>query len=129
MFQEVKSKYLSYDDQLKTLIQTGNTITKQLQDGKYLILISLNSFLSANEDSTEHESSLKILETRWQELHKQILQSEQDIEQFIIESQFNDEYQALTKARNEYQTWIDSTSSSNSSTEIQVELTREDKIN
>jgi hypothetical protein len=33
-FQEVKAKYLSYDDQLKHLIQTGNTITKQLADSK-----------------------------------------------------------------------------------------------
>jgi deoxyadenosine/deoxycytidine kinase len=70
-------------------------------------------FFIVNEDSNEHETFLKILENRWQELHKQILKSEKDLEQSI----FNDEIQLLTKARNEYQTWIDSTSSSNSNTE------------
>ncbi|CAF4377369.1 unnamed protein product, partial [Adineta steineri] len=54
IIQEVKTKYLSYDDQFKTLIQTGNIITKELKD--------------ANEDSNEHETSLKTLESRSQEL-------------------------------------------------------------
>ncbi|CAF3539694.1 unnamed protein product [Rotaria sordida] len=105
IIQEVKTKYLSYDDQFKVLIQTGNVITKQLKD--------------ANEDSNEHESTLKILENRWQELHKQILKYEQDIEQ----SKFNDEIQELIKIRNEYQTWLDSTPLSYSNTEYQTKLT------
>ncbi|CAF3003132.1 unnamed protein product [Rotaria sp. Silwood2] len=75
--------------------------------------------LLANEDSSEHESTLKVLENRWQELHKQILKCEQDIEQ----SRFNDELQVLTKLRNEYQTWIDSTPLSSSNTENQAKLT------
>ena len=73
------------------------------------------SFISANEDSNEHESFLKTLENRWQELHKQIVNCEKDIEQ----TKFNDEIQALTKAHSEYQTWLDSTSS-NSNDELQV---------
>ncbi|CAF2858218.1 unnamed protein product [Rotaria sp. Silwood2] len=105
LLKEVKAKYLSYDDQFKILIQTGNIITQQLKD--------------ANEDSSEHESTLKVLENRWQELHKQILKCEQDIEQ----SRFNDELQVLTKLRNEYQTWIDSTPLSSSNTENQAKLT------
>ncbi|CAF3430971.1 unnamed protein product [Rotaria sp. Silwood1] len=105
IIQEVKTKYLSYDDQFKVLIQTGNIITKQLKD--------------ANEDSSEHETTLNILENRWQELHQQILKCEQDIEQ----SKFNDEIQTLTKIRNEYQTWIDSTPESSSNTEYQAKLT------
>ncbi|CAF3670938.1 unnamed protein product [Adineta steineri] len=101
IIQEVKTKYLSYDDQFKTLIQTGNIITKELKD--------------ANEDSNEHETSLKTLESRWQELYKQIVNCEKDLEQ----SKFNEEFQALNRARSQYQTWIDSTSSND---ELQVQL-------
>jgi hypothetical protein len=35
-------------------------------------------------------------------------------------STFEDEFQALTQARKEYQIWIDSTPSTNSPTEVQV---------
>ncbi|CAF4009372.1 unnamed protein product [Adineta steineri] len=64
----VKITYILYDDDhFKEFIQTGNNITEQLKD--------------ADEDSTEHEFALKTLENRWQELHKQILKCEQDIEQ------------------------------------------------
>jgi len=77
----------------------------------------LFSFIAANEDSSEHESSLKTLENRWQQLHIQIENCEKDIEQ----TKFNDEIQALTKERSEYQTWLDTTSSSShSNDELQV---------
>jgi hypothetical protein len=72
--------------------------------------------ISANEDSTEHESSLEALEKRWQELHNQILDCEKDIQQLI----FDNEMQALVNTRNEYQTWLDLTPSSDSNTELQV---------
>lgn len=70
-------------------------------------------FLPANEDSSEHELSLKTLENRWQELHKQIVNCEKELEQM----KFNDEIQVLTKIRSEYETWLDSTSSND---ELQV---------
>lgn len=73
---------------------------------------------SANEDSTEHESSLKLLEKRWVELHKLILICEHDIEQ----ARFNEEINALTKARAEYKLWLESTNPSDTSTEIKVEF-------
>ncbi|CAF4861262.1 unnamed protein product, partial [Rotaria sp. Silwood1] len=104
--QEVKTKYLSYDDQFKSLIQSGNIITKQLKDAK--------------ADSIEHETSLKTLERRWQELFKQISNCERTAEQLAIASKFDEEYQALTKAINEYRTWIDSVSSTSSPIEIQI---------
>lgn len=31
--QEAKLKYISYDEQFKSLMQTGHTLTKQLEDG------------------------------------------------------------------------------------------------
>jgi hypothetical protein len=34
IIQEIKSKYISYDDQFKELILTGHIITKQLREGK-----------------------------------------------------------------------------------------------
>ncbi|CAF1382430.1 unnamed protein product [Adineta steineri] len=68
IIRNVKITYILYDDDhFKEFIQTGNNITEQLKD--------------ADEDSTEHEFALKTLENRWQELHKQILKCEQDIEQ------------------------------------------------
>ncbi|CAF3672349.1 unnamed protein product [Rotaria sordida] len=106
--QEVKTKYLSYDDQFKSLVQTGNIITKQLKDAKV--------------DSTEHESSLKTLERRWQELYKQIISSERTAEQLVLASKYEEEFQTLTKAINEYKIWIDSVSSTSSPIEIQVKL-------
>ena len=72
----------------------------------------------ANEDSSEHETFLNILENRWQELQKQIQLCEDDLEKI----KFIDELQELMTARNEYQTWLDSTSSSDSQTELQVQL-------
>ncbi|CAF1230460.1 unnamed protein product [Rotaria magnacalcarata] len=102
IIQEVKTKYLSYDDQFKVLVQTGNVITKQLKD--------------ANEDSSEHESSLELLENRWQELHNLILKCELDFEQV----KFNSEIDTLIQARAEYQRWLESTSLSDSTTELQV---------
>ncbi|CAF2636063.1 unnamed protein product [Rotaria sp. Silwood2] len=104
--QEVKTKYLSYDDQFKNLMQTGNIITKQLKDAKL--------------DSIEHESSLKALERRWQELYKQIINCERTAEHLVVTSKFDEEFQALTKAINEYKAWIDSISSTSSPIEIQV---------
>ncbi|CAM2708186.1 unnamed protein product [Rotaria socialis] len=104
IIQEVKTKYLSYDDQLKVLVQTGNVIAKQLKD--------------ANEDSSEHESSLKLLENRWQELHNLILKCELESEQV----KFNSEIDALVQARAEYQRWLESTSLSDSTTELQTKL-------
>ena len=59
----------------------------------------------ANEDSNEHETSLKTLELRWSNLHKQIVKCEKDIEQSI----YNTELEELTKIRSEYQTWLDAT--------------------
>ncbi|CAF2819285.1 unnamed protein product [Rotaria sp. Silwood2] len=103
---EVKTKYLSYDDQFKNLMQTGNIITKQLKDAKL--------------DSIEHESSLKALERRWQELYKQIINCERTAEHLVVTSKFDEEFQALTKAINEYKAWIDSISSTSSPIEIQV---------
>ncbi|CAF1601383.1 unnamed protein product [Adineta ricciae] len=99
IIQEVKTKYVSYDDQFKSLIETGIAITKELKD--------------ASEDSTEHESALQSLENRWQELSQLIVNYEKDVEL----ADFNTELEAITKARNEYQTWIDSTSSND---ELQV---------
>jgi hypothetical protein len=32
--QEIKLKYLTYDEQFKELMQQGNTITKELKEGK-----------------------------------------------------------------------------------------------
>ncbi|UJR26821.1 hypothetical protein I4U23_008134, partial [Adineta vaga] len=102
IIQEVKTKYVSYDDQFKSLIQTGIAITKELKD--------------ANEDSNEHEIAVRTLENRWQELNQLIINYEKDVELL----KFNEELEALTKARNEYQIWIDSTSSND---ELQVKLT------
>ncbi|CAF5148791.1 unnamed protein product, partial [Rotaria magnacalcarata] len=102
---EVKTKYLSYDDQFKALIQTGLTITKQLKE--------------TNEKVSDHESFLHALERRWQELFKQIIICERNTEQLFISSKFDEEFQALTKALTEYQTWINSAASTSSSVEIQ----------
>ena len=77
----------------------------------------MRCFIAANEDSSAHESALKSLETRWQELRQLIVNYEKEIEL----STFNGELQALTKARNEYQTWVDSTASND---ELQVSLAR-----
>ncbi|CAF1587705.1 unnamed protein product [Rotaria magnacalcarata] len=104
--QEVKTKYLSYDDQFKALIQTGLTITKQLKE--------------TNEKVSDHESFLHALERRWQELFKQIIICERNTEQLFISSKFDEEFQALTKALTEYQTWINSAASTSSSVEIQI---------
>ena len=73
-------------------------------------------FCLANEDSDEHETSLKSLENRWQDLHQQILNYEKDIEQSI----FNDELQQLTKVRNEFQVWLDAAPSPTFKSELQV---------
>ncbi|CAF4713851.1 unnamed protein product, partial [Rotaria socialis] len=104
--QEVKTKYLSYDDQFKALIQTGLTITKQLKE--------------TNEKVSDHESFLHTLERRWQELFKQIINCERNTEQLVLSSKFDEECQALTKALTEYQTWINSAASTSSSVEMQV---------
>ncbi len=34
IIQEVKAKYISYDDQFKELVFNGHTVTKQLKEGK-----------------------------------------------------------------------------------------------
>jgi hypothetical protein len=70
----------------------------------------------ANEDSNEHATSLKTLELRWSNLHKQIVKCEKDIEQSL----FNTELQELTKIRSEYQVWLDATPTSTSKSELQV---------
>ncbi|CAF4303405.1 unnamed protein product, partial [Rotaria magnacalcarata] len=72
----------------------------------------------ANEDSSEHESSLELLENRWQELHNLILKCELDFEQV----KFNSEIDTLIQARAEYQRWLESTSLSDSTTELQTKL-------
>lgn len=79
-------------------------------------LKTTRNFILARLDFHDHESSLQILERRWQALLKQILHCEHDIDQMI----FDDEYQMLIKARNEYQTWIDTHLSNSSATEVQV---------
>jgi sensor histidine kinase YesM len=84
----------------------GNFVSK-----KCLVL-----FFTDNEDSNEHETSLKTLENRWQNLHKQILKCEKDIEQSIV----NNELQELTKIRNEYQIWLDATPTADFKSELQV---------
>ncbi|CAF3569697.1 unnamed protein product [Adineta steineri] len=112
---EVKNKYISYDDQFKALLQTGNTITKEFKDAK--------------EDSTEHEASLRTLEIRWQSLYNQIIQCERDAEQFINQTEFDEEFQTLMRERNEYQTWIDVNQSTSSTAEMQVRLKRFESFN
>ena len=34
IIQEIKAKYISYDDQFKELVLNGHTVTKQLKEGK-----------------------------------------------------------------------------------------------
>ena len=74
----------------------------------------------AKESSVEHELFLQNLDKRWQALYKQITACERDTEKTLFMSTFEEEFQALTQARKEYQVWIDSTPSTNSSTEVQV---------
>ena len=74
IIQEVKAKYVSYDEQFKALVQTGNTITQQLNDGRTIFRARvasrtrLSCLVAANEAYREHDSSLKLLERRWQEI-------------------------------------------------------------
>lgn len=102
----MKDKYVSYDDQFQTVVQLGQTITQQLKEN--------------NEDSHEHEAALSSLEQRWKDLSKQIIAYERDTEQFVAKAKFDDEFIALTNARNEFQTWIDSHQSNISAVEMQV---------
>ena len=76
---------------------------------------SRDSFL-ANEDSDEHEISVRNLQIRWQNLREEILRYENEIEQSIV----NNELTELTKVRSEYQTWIDALPASTSISELQV---------
>lgn len=76
--------------------------------------------IKANESSIEHETLLQTLEKRWQALYKQITACERDIEKILFITTFDDEFQKLTEARNEYQVWIDSSPASNSTPELQV---------
>jgi hypothetical protein len=68
------------------------------------------------------------LEKRWQALYKQIINAERDVEQLTLVAKFEEELQALTEARNEYQMWIDSSPSASSTIELQVELIIKIKI-
>lgn len=74
----------------------------------------------ANEDSTEHETALQGLDRRWQILYKQIIACERETEKILFLSTFEEEFYALTKAREEYQTWIETHASTSSTAEIQV---------
>ena len=87
----------------------------------FLSQILIYIYFQANENSIEHEYSLRTLERRWQELYKQIIDAEQDTQQSVITSKFEDEYQTLSKAINEYKAWIDSSLSTSSKTEMQVD--------
>lgn len=126
---EIKAKYQSYDDQFQALIQTGHTLTKQLKDGNrqhsnYHIVFKVISLLLENQNSTEHEVSLKTLEDRWLELYQQILRSEKDLELNLI----TNELDALTQQRNEIQIWLDTvppSSTSRTELEVLIKKTRE----
>ena len=83
-------------------------------------MIAFDLIFVANENTTEHEATLQSLDRRWQALYKQIVACERETEKILFLSTFEDELHALTKARIEYQTWIDSHGSSSSTTEIQV---------
>ena len=123
IIQEVKAKYVSYDEQFKALVQTGNTITRQLSDGRTIPRCRLTLFFfSANEDYREHDSSLKLLERRWQALYKQIVRCEHDLDQSSVTTKFDEEFQTLIKARNEYQTWIETSLPTSSIAEVQVDI-------
>lgn len=89
---------------------------------KIFFLFSFKSkfIFQAKEDSNEHESNLNTLERRWHALLTQINNSEQDVQQMLHSLKFEEEFQALTKAISEYQTWLETSSSSSSSIEIQV---------
>jgi hypothetical protein len=53
-------------------------------------------------------------------LYKQIIACERETEKTLFMSTFEEELQALTQARKEFQVWIDSTPSTISPTEVQV---------
>ena len=75
---------------------------------------------SVNVDAREHEASLTTLETRWQELQRQIVRYENEIGAADSEQHYNDELQALTNLHEEYRIWIDSLPTATATADIQV---------
>jgi deoxyadenosine/deoxycytidine kinase len=75
---------------------------------------------SIKDESNEQKSMIIMLEQRWQQLSEQIKQYEHDIDQSITDEQVQHEFEQLERVRDQYQTWLESSSSSMSLSDIQV---------
>lgn len=74
--------------------------------------------ISGDLDSSEHQSTVQILEQRWNDLRQQIDRYEKELDQSIIDYELDE----LSRTLNEYKTWIEAVPSTMPSEEIQVKL-------